>query len=268
MERVSIQFKCYPGGRRKAVTFSFDDGRTQDRRLVETMNRYGLKGTFHLNSGKLGQEGYIDAGELAGLFAGHEVSAHTINHPFLDLFPTDALAGEIWADRQALERLTGYPVRGMSYPFGTYDDRVVAALPAFGIEYARTIQSHGGFELPADFLRWHPTCHHKQMVERTEDFLGYQDRFGRMSLLYIWGHSYEFDSDDNWQLVDAVGEMLAGADDVWKATNAEIVAYKQAIDRLRFSADCTVVHNPSALEVWIAAGGEAIPVGPGELKRL
>ncbi|MFC3803785.1 polysaccharide deacetylase family protein [Cohnella sp. GCM10012308] len=265
---MSIQFKCFPGGRSKAVTFSFDDGRVQDRRLVEMMNRYGLKGTFHLNSGKLDQEGFIASDEIAELFAGHEVSAHSISHPFLDLLPTDALAGEIAGDRKALERLAGYPIRGMSYPFGTYDDRVVAALPAFGIEYARTVNSHGGFELPADFLRWHPTCHHKQMVERTQAYLEYQDYFGRMSLLYIWGHSYEFDADDNWNLVDAVGGLLVDADDVWKATNAEIVAYKQALDRLRFTADCTIVHNPSALEVWIQADGKAVPVAPGELKRL
>lgn len=38
-------------GKKKAVTFSYDDGVTQDRRLVEMMNTYGVKGTFNLNSG-------------------------------------------------------------------------------------------------------------------------------------------------------------------------------------------------------------------------
>lgn len=33
----------------KAVTFSYDDGVTQDIRLVEILNRYGLKATFNLN---------------------------------------------------------------------------------------------------------------------------------------------------------------------------------------------------------------------------
>ncbi|WP_397376348.1 polysaccharide deacetylase family protein [Paenibacillus vietnamensis] len=51
---------------------------------MQAFNRYGLKGTFHLNSGKLGQEGYISAEEAADLFRGHEISAHTVTHPFLE----------------------------------------------------------------------------------------------------------------------------------------------------------------------------------------
>ena len=42
---------CFPGGKHKALTMSYDDGRTQDRRLIEIFNQNGIKGTFHLNSG-------------------------------------------------------------------------------------------------------------------------------------------------------------------------------------------------------------------------
>lgn len=45
----------YPNGLEKALTFSYDDGRVFDRKLVEIFNRYGVKGTFHLNSGTLGK---------------------------------------------------------------------------------------------------------------------------------------------------------------------------------------------------------------------
>ena len=38
----------------KAVTFSFDDGVLQDVRLIEMLNKYGLKATFNINSGKFG----------------------------------------------------------------------------------------------------------------------------------------------------------------------------------------------------------------------
>mgnify|MGYP002513618435 CR=1 FL=1 len=36
---------------KKSVTFSFDDGVTQDIRLIEILNKYGLKGTFNINAG-------------------------------------------------------------------------------------------------------------------------------------------------------------------------------------------------------------------------
>ena len=44
---------CFPGGRHKVLTMSFDDGRVEDRRLVELFNRYGVRGTFNLNAGLL-----------------------------------------------------------------------------------------------------------------------------------------------------------------------------------------------------------------------
>lgn len=263
-----IKFDRFPNDCRKAVVFSWDDGTVHDRRLVDMMNRYGLKGTFHLNSGNFGNDGYIHAEEVAALFAGHEVSAHTVHHPFLDQSPADQIAEEILTDRAALESLVGYPVRGMSYPFGTYNDRVVGMLPALGIEYSRTVQSHGGFSMPEDPLRWHPTCHHKTMVEKTEEFLQSQLRHPRLELLFIWGHSYEFAGDDNWELVDQVGELLSGKEGIWHASMAEVVAYQNAMNGLRFSVDRSLVHNPSAIDVWFSVNGESARIAPGETLRL
>ena len=39
----------YPNAKRKAFTLSYDDGITQDRRLVELFNRCKVKATFNLN---------------------------------------------------------------------------------------------------------------------------------------------------------------------------------------------------------------------------
>lgn len=44
-------------GKRKTLTFSYDDGVTQERRLVELFDRYGLKATFNINSELLGKPG-------------------------------------------------------------------------------------------------------------------------------------------------------------------------------------------------------------------
>ena len=37
-------------GKNKAITFSYDDGVTQDIRLIELLNKYNLKCTFNINS--------------------------------------------------------------------------------------------------------------------------------------------------------------------------------------------------------------------------
>ncbi|WP_127584806.1 polysaccharide deacetylase family protein [Paenibacillus koleovorans] len=263
-----IRYDMFPGGRTKALTLSYDDGKEQDRRLVDKLNEYGLKGTFHLNSGFLGNERYIRADEVASLFQGHEVSAHTVNHPFLDQTSADQIVRQLTADREALERLVGYPVRGMSYPFGAYNELVLSLLPAIGIEYARTVESHGKFQMPSDFLRWHPTCHHHGMVEQAEAFVSLEQRHTRMALLYVWGHSYEFDNNQNWELLDRFGEKVAGREDIWYATNAEILAYMQALQRLRFSIDSRIVHNPSAIPVWIRVDTDVVEIGAGAVVQL
>ncbi|MDQ1914161.1 polysaccharide deacetylase family protein [Paenibacillus sp. GD4] len=265
---MRIRYDRYPGGKTKALTLSFDDGRDHDRRFVSKLNEYGLKGTFHLNSGFLGKEGYITKEEIASLYAGHEVSAHTVDHPFLEQSPPDQIVREITEDRKALEALTGYPVRGMSYPFGTYNDRVALLLPALGIEYARTTASHGKFDMPSDWLRWHPTCHHKQMVELADVFVAHQPRHSKMALLYVWGHSYEFENDGNWDLIDRFGERVGSRDDIWYATNAQIVEYAHAIGRLRFSVDGRLIHNPSASSVWVSAEGDCVEIPAGQVVRL
>ena len=80
-------------GKLKAVTFSYDDGVMQDKRLVEIFNKYGMKATFNLNSGMMYNECIWNTNgvdvirmshdECLKTFAGHEVASHTLTHPDL-----------------------------------------------------------------------------------------------------------------------------------------------------------------------------------------
>ncbi len=264
-------FNLFPGGKPKCLTLSYDDGRDHDRRLVEIMNRYGIRGTFHLNSGNLGNEGSLTAAELPTLFQGHEVSAHAVFHPFLERIPLPRATQELINDRHALEQICGYPVRGMSYPFGTFNQAVVNMLPAAGIEYSRTVQSTGSFNLPADFLTWHPTCHHNGALELVEGFKGksWGVRYGGC-LFYVWGHSFEFANNNNWELIENFCAQMTGLPDVWYATNIEIVDYMNAVRGLRFSTDCSLAYNPSATDVWFTDqdGDKTIHVPAGRQVSL
>lgn len=265
---MKIRYDRFPGGRTKAVTLSFDDGRTHDRRLVDIMNRYGLKGTFHLNSGNLGKTNYITPEEISELFQGHEISAHTVAHPFLEQSPLDRVVMEIMEDRDALEQLAGYPVRGMSYPFGTWNEKVAATLPALGIEYARTTKSTGTFQMPSNFILWDPTCHHKNMLEHGKQLVDLQQRHTRMALLYVWGHSYEFENDGNWEIMEQFGELVGGKEDIWYATNAEIVSYIKALQQLRWSVSGHLVENPSAQPVWVNVADKVVEIPAGSMVRI
>ena len=81
--------------KKKAITFSYDDGVTQDVRLIGLLNKYDLKCTFNLNSERLAQRGLLTRKghriahykvypeDVKGLYEGHEVAVHTLTHPFL-----------------------------------------------------------------------------------------------------------------------------------------------------------------------------------------
>lgn len=100
---------CFPGGKHKALTMSYDDGRVEDRRLIEIFNRNGIRGTFHLNSGLWeDDERRIHPEEIADLYRGHEVACHTATHPTIARCPITEVADEILRDRAALEARTGY----------------------------------------------------------------------------------------------------------------------------------------------------------------
>lgn len=226
-------------GKMKALTFSYDDGVTQDRRLVWLFNKYGLKATFNLNSELLGKDGHLiregitvahvksQPGEVRELYQGHEIAAHTLTHPNL----TDCDAAEIIRqteqDRRNLSALAGYEVRGMAYPGGgvNYDQRIADTIRAnTGIKYARTTVCTGSFDPQDDLLVFRPTVFHKdfdRLFALGEAFIKLKPDVPQ--LFYIWGHSYEFDIDNTWDRIEEFCRMIAGRDDIFYGTNAEVL---------------------------------------------
>lgn len=266
---IPISCIYFPGGKQKAVTLSYDDGRRQDQRLVEILNQHGLKGTFHLNSGLTANE-RIPLEECASVYQGHEISAHSVTHPALTTLPKEQIAWQILEDRRRLEAVTGYTVRGMSYPYGRFSPTVISQLAHYGIEYARTTRSHGKFMLPENFLEWHPTVHHREnLLEKTEEFLAIPERpWDPPMLMYVWGHSFEFDRnlpENNWGIIEAFAARVAAESErIWFATNIEIVDYMNASKQLRVSVDGHIVENHSHLTLWISVQEEPRRLAPGE----
>jgi Predicted xylanase/chitin deacetylase len=258
---MGIRF-LYPEGKIKALTMSYDDGVVQDRRLVALFNAHGIKGTFHINAGILDQGNRIASSELKSLYAGHEVSCHTVSHPFLERVPRTEVTREIFEDRKRLEELCGYPVIGMSYPFGTWNGEVIDIAKACGIVYSRSTRVSGGFGIPQDFMAWDATCHHREMLEKGAAFLEF-NRYP-LALFYVWGHAYEFDNNDNWNEIEEFCRMMSNQDNVWYATNIEIYRYFEAIRGLVVSADGRIAYNPSATAVWYCLGEKKGVIGAGE----
>ena len=87
-------------------------------------------------------------------------------------------------------------------------------------------------------------------------------------LFYIWGHSYEFNLDNNWELIEGVCAKLGGRDDIWYASNIEIYDYVTAQRSLRISADNRIIENPSALDVWVRNDEDIVKIPGGKIVYL
>lgn len=263
--------KLYKDGKKKALTLSYDDGITQDLQLVPMLNQYGIKCTFNLNSGIQTHENVFTCGEvevrrmdpegLPALYKGHEVAMHMVHHPWPTKLSDAQLRQEVNDDRAAHEKLFGCPVNGMAYPFGDYDDRVIAILRDCGVKYARTVVSTSAFTLPEEWLAWHATCHHidANFTELADRFLDCDEE---LALFYLWGHSYEFTVDDNWALIEAFCRKISGKADIWYATNMEICDYVTAMRQLQ--VEDGRIHNPSALTLWVELDGSVCELKAGE----
>jgi peptidoglycan/xylan/chitin deacetylase (PgdA/CDA1 family) len=256
----------FPGGKPKAVTFSYDDGTIHDKRLVEIFNRYGLKATFNINSGMKYPE-KMDQSEFAKVYAGHEIAAHAEFHAGLDrCAATDAMR-EVWNDRAVLEKICGYPVTGFAYPCGQYSQAVIDILKAAGFEYARTVrEQHSARYIPGDFMQWDATSHHRDALKYMDAFLN--EKRMLLQIFYVWGHSYEFDRDNNWELIEEICQKLSGKEDTWYAANIEICRYIKAVRSLVSGANGQILYNPTAQTVWFTADGwdakDIRSIAPGE----
>lgn len=276
----------FPEGKTKAVTLSYDDGSRHDMRFVETLNRYGLKCTFNImgnsvDNGMTMTREYIKENMLD---KGHEIATHGYFHRAHDLIRPIEGIREVLDSRIALERAFGMIIRGMAFPDRGIDplnrptvcERIRNYLCELDIEYCRTIGGDNDrFEMPDDWLFWMPTARHAnpKLFEYIDKFMSIDvqslykaSRSPR--LFFLWGHSFEFENNGNWELLDEICEKLSGKDDIWYATNMEICRYAKAYDALIYSAEGTTVYNPTLIDVWFDVDGTLYCVRSGETVNL
>jgi peptidoglycan/xylan/chitin deacetylase (PgdA/CDA1 family) len=219
------------GKKMKFLTLSYDDGVEQDRKLVEIINKYHIKATFNLNSGiQSGAGGWqkgdllvrrMNIRDLPTLYEGHEIAVHGLTHPHLETLDEDTIRNELEQDKINLERIFGKPVQGMAYPYGTFNDAVIRIAGETGLRYARGVLSSHSFGIQDDLMSYQPLCHHNDpaLMELAESFIKLKAE--TPSVFFLWGHSYEYEADGNWHILEDFCRLVSGRDDINYCTNAE-----------------------------------------------
>ena len=243
---------------RKLFTVSYDDGTEQDFRIIELMERYGIKGTFNLSSGLFGRKSYIRfTGErgrsaakkdesLPGKYVDHfilskaeavklyshpnvEVASHGTHHLVQSNLSREEAREEITHDVKTLSELFGYQVIGHAFPKDTFNDNVLDALKNSGVKYARRACHHkkpNGFTFDKNSFIIMPTC--SQLDPFAEDLLrefisspaGDDDE-----VFFMWGHGYELDygtAQGSYERLERLFKMVDEAKDVCCVTNREL----------------------------------------------
>ena len=235
------------GKPKKFFTLSFDDGITQDLRIIEILQKYDVKCvSFNINTGLYGANWewvgqaigdpsiphlrFTEEELKTGIYDGYDVLVHTLNHPSLKNYDKRAsqIKKEVGKDADNIEKLTGIRPVGMAWPGGDteYTDTTIELVLAnTDIRFARGTTSTYNFELPEYFMKWMPTCSATDpncltLAQRFIDAECTEDM-----LFYVWGHGYELDLSNTWDkfetFIKTIAEAAAADENIVLVTNAE-----------------------------------------------
>lgn len=264
--------RCYPQGKPKAFNITYDDGILQDVRFVALLNKYGLKGTFNLNSQLMEQEfewvhpkgmtvKRLSRDAVRHLYDGHEIAAHTLTHPFLNDKTEEELRWEIGEDKRWLEELFGREVAGFGVPFDYYDAKIAECVKSCGFEYGRNSELTRNYSPWQDPYFW--SCGIFHLEPELEEFVeGFLRTEQELALCQIVGHSYDLDAENLWEKMENILARMAGDPQVCSLTHLELVRYLRAMEQAVMGED--FVENPSEATLWFRVDGKLMALGPGQ----
>lgn len=268
------KYMRFPEWKDKALTLSYDDGTKDDIRLIEIMQKYGMKGTFNICSGRQINEPEYRTPIDFYIKSEMEIAMHGQNHLWVRALTDADILQEFYQDKLALEKMSDKIIRGGAYAYGCYNQQCINILKMLGLSYFRGTGTTNAFDIPTDWMQWQITCRHKNenLFALLEEFLAERldDRIYLQAprLFYLMGHSWEFTKDNNWDLIEKFGEIVSKRTDVYHATNIEIYDYVKAYESLVFSTANDKVLNTSPLDVYLWIDGKNILAKANSITKL
>lgn len=255
-------YPTFPDGKQKVFTMSYDDGGEDDIPLIELIRKYGVKATFGVNSAMWSEKAEpsrpdrMSLEQVRSLYGTDmEVAMQCVWHPFWAQQKSGCLTEDNLVARRVMEKRMGCPIRGSAVPCESCSSDVEQAMRLVGIEYCRIggRVTHNLRAIPENFLRLEPTCEYSDphLMELAEKFVTGKGLRNFQWMFCVWGQSYGHMRGNDYQVVEDLVKYVSRRDDVWYATNIEIVDYVNASRRLRYNLDRTFVENPTNQDIWL-----------------
>lgn len=264
--------RLYPGGKPKAFNITYDDGVVQDIRFVQLLNRYGLKGTFNLNSQLMAEDFQwvhpsgavikrLYPQQAAQLYTGHEIASHTLTHPYMDGLTEEEITRQMMQDKENIEKFTGRKISGFAVPFSYYSPLIAYCRMKCGFEYSRCSDERYSYVPPENYYWWAAGAYH--INPRWREFAdGFFTTGVELALLQIVGHAYDLDTENMWGEMEALLKRVAADDSIAPMTNRELVRYLKAIRSVDISKK--TIHNRTDTDLWFEIDGKVICIKSGE----
>ena len=264
----------YPNGNHKALIMSYDDGLDDDIALAQLFDRYGIIGTFHLNSGLLDTRAiwyqgkpneflgtYLSKDTLLYVFKNHEIAVHGTYHKALVGLSDEEILEEINVDIENLTILSDRKISSMAYAFGSTNDHVAEVIGTTPLTNARTTKSSYNFDLPEDYYLWNPTCHDSEALEYLEAYISLDSP--SLSLFYVWGHSWELrDTLRNQNILKFCNE-IGDRDDIWYTGAGDFADYHASLKVLEIGPQ-QIVNPEGNGVVYYREKGQLKSLNPGQ----
>ena len=273
--------KAYPGGKLKALTFSFDDGKKGEEALVSKFNQYGMKATFNIVGSRAdgGDTKYsVQKADLSSVYSGHELANHSYTHshdsnnPYTSI---DQFKEELLRADAVIKEATGESAVGYVYDNGYIPEalkgQIANVFTENGYIYGRDNGYSQSFAIPEvsqlPFLVMTasvPSHSYEKMSALADDYLALESN--EMTLFSIWGHSHDFTEANGWDTTYALWgnflSKLANKSEIWYATNGDVYSYIAAMDKMSFTDDA--IFNSSDMNLWCLVGGNPVEIPSGD----
>ena len=253
---------------------SYDDGLDDDIALAQLFDRYGIIGTFHLNSGLLDtraiwNEGkpneilqtYLSKDTLVHVFKNHEIAVHGTYHKALVGLSDKEILEEINVDIENLIILSDRKISSMAYAFGSTNDHVAEVIGTTPLTNARTVKSSYNFDLPKDYYLWNPTCHDSEALEYLEAYISLDSP--SLSLFHVWGHSWEFRDTLRNQNILKFCNKIGDRDDIWYTGAGNFADYHASLKALEIGPQ-QIVNPEGNGVVYYREKGQLKSLDPGQ----
>ena len=180
-----VSFLQNGGNLDKVIAMSFDDGyRNNHTDALPLLKKYNAKASFYVVHRDIGKTIYMDNDRLIDLLTnGMEIGSHTINHAPLALIDPKYLPWEVGSAKKFIEKnLDGYILKGIAYPNGGYNAKVIEAVKEYKFTYGLTgkvgANTHQSFQKAPYEL---------QRISIVDDGNGLEGFKRRLERAYLWG---------------------------------------------------------------------------------